>query len=193
MAKMVLGKRQAKVLNWVAINPNNHAYAIHKGLTSVTQGNVNTDVKKLENYGFLVSKKEFASEDYQRTVDKYSCTEKGLLYAISNSTKDRVTILKTYREKYQIFDFLLKLQDKQPKMFDRFLDFLGKSFPYLGQGLDKLIPKFIPFIMSDLASQEEYIDLVAYLLDYNPKYRSAIDSLQKALSLMLEKGKGESA
>jgi hypothetical protein len=73
-------------------------------------------------------------------------------------------------------------------MFHRLLKIFEKSFPYLDQSLDNLIPQVIPFILSDMASisQDEFKNFVAFLLDYSPEYSILFDSIKKKLSPIFE-------
>jgi hypothetical protein len=122
MAKIAreLGSRQAKILVWIAKNPNHYAYEIHKGLGDIAQGNVDTDCKKLREYGLLESEKETASARYQREVDKFRCTDKGISYALVYADDDDIlSILKINQDKYEIAKFFLSEYNRMGR--DNFL------------------------------------------------------------------------
>ena len=178
-----LGSRQLKILTWVALHPNQYGYEIHKGLGDIAQGNVDSDCKKLKEYGYLESEKSTASEKYQRKVEKYRCTEKGLLYALLKKRKNTLALLKLYREKYDIFDFLSKVHDKQPNIYNKLLDTFEEALPNLDKKLSELVPLVIPYvltIMSD-ANDDEFIAFLDLYKNYSPENQAVYDSMKKKL------------
>ena len=107
MDKIELGSRQEKVLLWVALNPKKHAKDIQSGIDYPQYGNINIDVKKLTEYGYLNFVEEPSSEKRKRIVRKYTCTENGVYYALTKSPDSNIiAILENHIDAYPNLEFL---------------------------------------------------------------------------------------
>jgi hypothetical protein len=186
MEKMELGSRQEKVLLWVAKNPKKHAKDIQLGINYPQYGNINTDVKKLTDYGFLTFIEEPSSEKRKRIVNKYSCTENGIYYALSKSSdSDIIKILETYRSIYPNLDFFYSEYERMGKEgfilwlrdFLIFVPMLGKN------SAEEIISNMLLFYVNKFkeSGRDERVRVINSAVKHFPSARKAVDELRSVL------------
>ena len=101
--KTNLGSRQEKVLFFIAENPNLDGQAIWQGLGyPIDQtGNVYTTTKKLEKLEYIKSKGGISEKKVK--IKLYSCTEKGILYTLTNNPEiDVPKVLANCKDEYKL-------------------------------------------------------------------------------------------
>jgi DNA-binding PadR family transcriptional regulator len=191
MAKMELGKRQVRVLSWIAKNPNSHAKAIQEGIEYPQYGNINTDVKKLKKYGFLVSKEEPSSEKRKRIVAKYRCTEKGIFYALRYiDDKDIIKTLKVNREYKSIDHFYSESERMGDTDFLYWFKDLLTFTPMLGKfDAGEIIGSMILFYSEKLEklNEDKRIEILENAVKQLPNAKEAVTKIHHMLDKLEER------
>jgi hypothetical protein len=194
MDKIELGSRQEKVLLWVAMNPKKHAKDIQSGINYPQYGNINTDVKKLTEYGYLSFIEEPSSEKRKRVVKKYSCTENGVYYALSKSPdKKIIKILENYINVYPNLDFLYSEYKRMgEKDFILWLRNFLIFVPMLGKkSFDEIVTDMILFYANQFKEMDrkDSVRLIRSAIKNFPNTENAVEKILSILNEAKEGGK----
>ena len=187
-----LGKRQVKVLLWVAKNPNSHAKAIQEGIRYPQYGNINTDVKKLKKYYLFDSIKEPSSEKRKRLVEKYFCTEKGVYLALINAnSEDLLIILKVEKDKYSSLRYFYSKyevggEDEFIFWFRSFLEFYGN---FKDVEIQDIIVNWLLNYDVGLYTFEDRLKNMLDAIEYFPSTKKKVDEMRDVLNKVSDRGK----
>jgi len=92
-----LGDLQRKIIFYLAENPKQHKESIMKSLEHKYYGSVLNAVKRLEKTKYLVSVRAKSKKNLK--IKLYSCSEKGVFYAlVKNEKTDVLKILENYKD-----------------------------------------------------------------------------------------------
>lgn len=126
-----LGSLQEKVLDYLAENPNQHKQSIQKAIPSKQYGSILHAVNALEKAGYVESEDTLSEKNVPMKL--YSCTDKGIQYALTKASEDSVLkILDAYKKKFSVNEFFLS--EYKRLGHDRFFLFfkiMMKSLPIL--------------------------------------------------------------
>jgi hypothetical protein len=147
-----LGNLQEKILFYLAENPDKHKQAIQKGINHPLDqySSIQNAVKSLSKMGYLESKKALSLK--KLTIELYSCTEVGLIYALGkNSNANIQRILTEYQSKNLMYKSFLGIcnelgKEEIARFFNGLVDFL----PMIqAEGLEKALTLFIVKLMAN--------------------------------------------
>jgi DNA-binding PadR family transcriptional regulator len=186
-----LGSLQEKVLFFLAENPDNHTQGIQKGIEHKSEqyGSVLKAVKTLQRLGYIESQKGTSKKKV--TINLYSCTEKGVLYALTrNSSADFGRIFNAYKEKHPDLASLRSAYDTWGH--DNFAMFIKDVGIFLPMIEKDGIEKSLPFMM--LQTQRELRELgsekrnrfMKDLIKHSPIAKKSVKELKKRINELLE-------
>jgi len=123
-----LGNLQKKIIFYLAENPKQHKETIQKKLEHKYYGAVLNAVRRLEKSGFLVSEKARSKKNVK--IKLYSCSEKGVFYALIKNEKANVLkILENYKD-YRVVKRLREVCDMLgEEVFVKLLRFVQPFLP----------------------------------------------------------------
>jgi len=155
-----LGSLQKKILFYLSENPKQHKLAIKKSLEKHEYGAVLNAVKRLEESKYLVSKRVKSKKNLW--IKLYSCSEKGVLYAlVKNEHADVLKILDNYKD-YRVV-----------KRLREFCDVLGEEV------FVRLLRQAQPFL--PIAETMGVEVAVGQAVSYFMKYPEKLDGLKEAI------------
>ena len=152
-----LGSLQEKVVFFLAENPENHKQAIQKGIEHPAEqyGSVKKAVDKLEELGFIKSKKTLSQKKVE--IKNYECTELGIFYALArNSCANILKILDGYESRVEFcksFRALFNVWGHDH--FARFLRDLSEFLPMVRKNGVELA---VPYLLMKITRQMQSLD-----------------------------------
>ncbi|MEM3602781.1 MAG: hypothetical protein QXN87_08945 [Candidatus Bathyarchaeia archaeon] len=165
-----LGDLQRKIIFYLAENPKQHKESIMKSLEHKYYGSVLNAVKRLEKTKYLVSVRAKSKKNLK--IKLYSCSEKGVFYAlVKNEKTDVLKILENYKD-YGVVKRLREI-----------CEMLGEE---VFVKLIKLIQPFLPLVET-MGAEEALGRAISYFLEHPDKLgdlREAIEKSPKAMEWM---------
>jgi DNA-binding PadR family transcriptional regulator len=184
VSKKILGKIQAKVLVYLAKNPDKHIQAIQFGLNSSNYGAIHNAIKSLEKKNYVQSRKGYSNINIE--INYYSCTEVGISYALLFATEDEILpILETNRDKYEAINFFLSEFNRMGKkeFINWFTDYITFIPSLEKDGFDTTVSKMLLFYINKydkMNINDRVSDLQRVAKDF-PNAKIMLRNLQKIM------------
>ena len=172
-----LGNLQKKIVFYLAENPKQHKEAIQKELKHKYYGAVLNAVKQLEKFGFLVSKRAKSQKNVR--IKLYSCSEKGVFYAlVKNENADVLKILGNYKD-YHVVRRLREVCDMLGE--EVFVRLLKQAQPFLPiaetMGVEVAVGQAFSYFMK----YPEKLDGLKEAIEKSPKAKEMVKKWVESL------------
>jgi DNA-binding MarR family transcriptional regulator len=182
MSKKKFGSLQSKVLIYVAENPETNIQEVQFGLNNKSYGAVHNAIMSLEKKNYLKTEEGLSKINIK--IDFYSCTEKGVFYALSYAKEsDLIKILEAEKDKFDSINYFISEYERmgEADFIFWFRDFM-KFVPMLeNNDIERIIATMIIFYSKKFEKAEikERVDFIKNAMKNFPSTKKAVDELRE--------------